>query len=201
MSEPSDAEFARRLGSRDRAERESAFDSLFRRHSRKSLDLAWRVLRDAGLAADAVQEAFLTVYRKGPRFEARAQFSSWLYRVVLNQSIDMRRRERRHRSASLSDPARTTDASSSAELAGDAPSMSPSPEAAALQAERARLVRVAIDRLSPKLAAVVVLRYPEGLSYEEIGEILGLPPGTVRSRLNRAHAALREILGGRLDDA
>jgi RNA polymerase sigma-70 factor (ECF subfamily) len=59
---------------------------------------------------------------------------------------------------------------------------------------------VAIDRLSPKLAAVVVLRYPEGLSYDEIGEILGLPPGTVRSRLNRAHAALREILGDRLDD-
>jgi RNA polymerase sigma-70 factor (ECF subfamily) len=62
-------------------------------------------------------------------------------------------------------------------------------------------VRLAIDRLSPKLAAVVVLRYPEGLSYEEIGEVLGLPPGTVRSRLNRAHAALRELLGERLDEA
>jgi RNA polymerase sigma-70 factor (ECF subfamily) len=200
MTEPSDAELARRLGSRDRSERESAFALLFQRHGRKSLDLAWRVLGDGGLAADAVQEAFLTVYRKGPRFEARAQFSSWLYRVVLNQSIDMRRRERRHRSASLSEPTRGTDVSSAADLAADPPSAAPSPEASALQAERAALVRVAIDRLSPKLAAVVVLRYPEGLSYDEIGEILGLPPGTVRSRLNRAHAALREILGDRLDD-
>jgi RNA polymerase sigma-70 factor (ECF subfamily) len=204
MSEPSDAELARRLGSRDRAEREAAFASLFQRHGRKSLDLAWRVLGDGGLAADAVQEAFLTVYRKGPRFEARAQFTSWLYRVVLNQSIDMRRRERRHRSVSLSDLTRATpgaDVSSSPDLAADPSSPNPSPETAALRAERARLVRVAIDRLSPKLAAVVVLRYPEGRSYEEIGEILGLPPGTVRSRLNRAHAALREILGDRLDDS
>ena len=193
MSEPSDVELARRLSARDRSERESAFAVLFERHGRKAFDLAWRVLGDQSLAADAVQEAFLTVYRKGPRFEARAQFSSWLYRVVLNQSIDLRRRERRHRSVSLG------DSSSAADAATDPPSPGLSPEAAALQAERAELVRVAIDRLSPKLAAVVVLRYPEGLSYEEIGAMLGLPPGTVRSRLNRAHAALREILGERLD--
>jgi len=194
MTEPSDVELARRLGSRDRAEREAAFATLFERHGRKSFDLAWRVLGDAGLAADAVQEAFLTVYRKGPRFEARAQFSSWLYRVVLNQSIDLRRRERRHRAVTLSEPSSATGA------AGDPASPAPTPEAAARSAERAEMVRFAIDRLSPKLAAVVVLRYPEGLSYEEIGEALGLPPGTVRSRLNRAHAALREILGDRLDE-
>jgi RNA polymerase sigma-70 factor (ECF subfamily) len=201
MTDVSDAELARRLGSRDRSERESAFAELFKRHGRKAMDLAWRVLGDAGLAADAVQDAFLTVYRKGPRFEARAQFSSWLYRVVLNQCIDLRRRERRHRSASLTDMARAVDASPGSDIAGDPASPSPSPEAAALSAERARLVRLAIERLSPKLAAVVTLRYPEGLSYEEIGDILNLPPGTVRSRLNRAHAALRDILAERLDEA
>src|SRR5690348_4943655 len=97
MSQPSDVELASRLGSRDRAEREAAFAVLFDRHQRKAFDLAWRVLGDAGLAADAVQEAFLTVYRRGQRFEARAQFTSWLYRVVLNQSIDLRRREKRQR--------------------------------------------------------------------------------------------------------
>jgi RNA polymerase sigma-70 factor (ECF subfamily) len=197
MSEPSDVELASRLGSPDRAEREAAFRALFERHGRKSFDLAWRVLGDAGLAADAVQDAFLTVYRKGPRFEARAQFSSWLYRVVLNQSIDLRRRERRHRAASLSE----TSAESAGAARDEPVAPGDSPDVAARRAERARLVRLAIDRLSPKLAAVVVLRYPEGLSYEEIGEVLGLPPGTVRSRLNRAHAALRELLGERLDEA
>jgi RNA polymerase sigma-70 factor (ECF subfamily) len=69
-----------------------------------------------------------------------------------------------------------------------------------MRAERAAMLRAAIDRLSPKLAAVILLRYPQGLAYEEIGEILDLPPGTVRSRLNRAHAALREMLGERLDE-
>jgi len=202
MSEPSDVELARRLGARDRAVRDAAFAELFARHSRKSFDLAWRVLGDASLASDAVQEAFLTVYRKGPRFEARAQFSSWLYRVVLNQSIDLRRRERRHRARSLSDASSSTDdrAQSPTDSWADPPSPRPSPETVAQSAERARWIHAAIDRLSPKLAAVVVLRYPEGLSYEEIGEVLGLPPGTVRSRLNRAHAALRDILGDTLHD-
>src|SRR5215510_4626385 len=105
MTDPSDVELVHRLGSADPREREAAFAVLFERHRQKAFDLAWRVLGDAALAADAVQEAFLTVYRKGPRFEARAQFTSWLYRVVMNQSIDLRRRERRHRMASLGGPA------------------------------------------------------------------------------------------------
>lgn len=207
MTDPSDVELVRCLGSADPREREAAFTILFERHRQKAFDLAWRVLGDAALAADAVQEAFLTVFRKGGRFEARAQFTSWLYRVVLNQSIDLRRRERRQRMASLGEPARSSRGSESgsrhapaAEHALDPASPRPSPDETALDAETAALVRAAIARLSPKLAAVVVLRYPKGLSYEEIGEILELPPGTVRSRLNRAHAALREILGPKLDE-
>jgi RNA polymerase sigma-70 factor (ECF subfamily) len=196
MSEPSDVELARRLGSRDRVEREAAFAALFARHRQKAYDLAWRVLGDANLAADAVQEAFLTVYRKGPRFEGGGLFSSWLYRVVLNQSIDLRRRERRHRALPLGERGLSDGA---ADAGAEPVSSRPSPEADALAAERAALVRRAIARLSPKLAKVVVLRYPEGLSYEEIGDILGLPPGTVRSRLNRAHEALRGLLGEHLD--
>jgi RNA polymerase sigma-70 factor (ECF subfamily) len=206
MTDPSDVELVQRLGSADPREREAAFAVLFDRHRQKAFDLAWRVLGDAALAADAVQEAFLTVYRKGPRFEARAQFTSWLYRVVMNQSIDLRRRERRHRMASLGSSAPGQQAAETSsrkppatEHAADPASPHPGPEQTALDAETASRVRAAIERLSPKLAAVVVLRYPKGLSYEEIGEILDLPPGTVRSRLNRAHAALREILGSSLD--
>ena len=208
MTDPSDVELVRRLASEDSREREAAFSVLFERHRQKAFDLAWRVLGDAALAADAVQEAFLTVYRKGGRFEARAQFTSWLYRVVLNQSIDLRRRERRQRMAPLGDPAGSARAAethsrraASVEHAADPVSPRPAPDQTALDAETAALVRAAIARLSPKLAAVVVLRYPEGLSYEEIGEILALPPGTVRSRLNRAHAALRDILAPKLDES
>lgn len=200
MGELSDLELVRRLRDRVPAVREEAFAELYRRHSRRSLRLAFRVLGDAGLAADAVQDAFLTVYTKCNRFEARAQFTSWLFRVVLNRSIDLRRRGVRApkdaaASASGGAPGDGPD------LLATAPSNDPGPLARAREAERAQAVRRAISTLSPKLAEVVLLRYPEGLSYEEIGELLDLPPGTVRSRLNRAHAALREVLGSDLDPA
>lgn len=198
MDEPSDLELVRRLRDDDPAARREAFAELHRRHSRKSYQLAYRVLGDAALAADAVQEAFLTVYRKGARFQERAQFTSWLFRVVLNRSIDLRRRERR----ALAE--RTSSGRPTAEVGGDAlldaPAPGAGPEEAARAADRAEAVRRAILRLSPKLAEIVALRYPQGLSYEEIGALLRLPPGTVRSRLNRAHAALREILRRELDD-
>jgi RNA polymerase sigma-70 factor (ECF subfamily) len=204
MNEPSDVDLVRRLGSHERSVRESAFSTLFERHRQKAFDLAWRVLGDSALAADAVQEAFLTVYRKGPRFEARAQFTSWLYRVVLNQSIDLQRRERRHRTLHLGDLGSSDDTQRGrgrgSESVAEPAAPTLSPEATSLEAERAAIVRAALARLSPKLAAVVIMRYPEGRSYEEIGEILGLPPGTVRSRLNRAHAALRDLLVDRLDN-
>src|SRR5258705_13726113 len=142
MTDPSDVELARRLGSGERSEREAAFATLFDRHRQKAFDLAWRVLGDASLAADAVQEAFLTVYKKGPRFEARAQFSSWLYRVVLNQSIDLRRREKRHRAAPLSegggrDPKSRESASSEGESMHEPAAATGTPEAAALRTEQA----------------------------------------------------------------
>src|SRR5215510_4428123 len=135
MTDPSDVELVHRLGSADPREREAAFAVLFERHRQKAFDLAWRVLGDASLAADAVQEAFLTVYRKGPRFEARSQFTSWLYRVVLNQSIDLRRRERRHRLRSLSEGVSRdgpTSGDGVGEPATDPPSPRPAPDAEAL---------------------------------------------------------------------
>lgn len=199
MDGPSDLDLVRRLRTGSAAARREAFAELHRRHSRRSFQLAFRVLGDPGLAADVVQEVFLTVFRKGARFEERAQFSSWLFRVVLNRSIDMRRRERRTSGESGPAPRGRGGEDAGTEPLAEAPDPRPGPEAAARGEERAAAVRAAIGQLSPKLAEIVALRYPQGLSYEEIGELLDLPPGTVRSRLNRAHAALREILGEQLD--
>jgi RNA polymerase sigma-70 factor (ECF subfamily) len=201
MDEPSDLELIRRFGADDAAERQAAFTALFERHQKRAFDLAYRVLGDAALASDAAQEAFLTVYKKGARFEARARFTSWLYRVVLNQCIDLKRREKRHRMLPLaSSGARDMDSREGGGVPEPAAPPGAGPLATALGSERAELVQAAILELSPKLAEVIVLRYPQGLSYEEIGEILEVPPGTVKSRLNRAHAALRGILGEQLDD-
>jgi RNA polymerase sigma-70 factor (ECF subfamily) len=253
MDELDDPELLRRLREGTRPAREAAFAALHRRHSRRSFQLAWRVLGDADLAADAVQEAFLTVWRKGARFEERAQFSSWLYRVVLNRSIDLRRKEQRAERArgSADRPAkggptkerRQAGAGAAGSQTGTRPGKSPAapapasspggnraagtgarpsraagaageeapdplaqvadraagPEEVARTAERDEALWRAVRRLSPKLEEVVVLRYSAGLSYEEIGQLLSLPRGTVRSRLNRAHAALRELLGEGLE--
>lgn len=197
----SDPELVRRLADGDREVRHAAFEALHRRHARRSFQLAFRVLRDADLAADAVQEAFLSVLRKGARFEERAQFSSWLFRVVLNRSIDIRRRERRVATETDASPRGKGGAPEEPEPGGKSgASAVEEPPDAVQSAERAAAVHAAIRRLSPKLEEIVLLRYPEGLSYEEIGDVLGLPPGTVRSRLNRAHAALRELLGPALDE-
>ena len=198
--EASDLELLQRFADPDPSRRRDAFSVLFARHQKRAFDLAYRVLRDAGLASDAVQESFLTVYAKGAKFEARARFTSWLHRVVLNRAIDLQRRERRHRMLPLAaSSSRESDGgdreAAVPEAAGDA---GQDPLELMLGSERVALVQAAIDRLSPKLAEVVILRYPQGLSYEEIGEILDAPPGTVKSRLNRAHAALRSILEGEL---
>ena len=199
MDEPSDVDLLRGLRSPNRATRDEAFAELHRRHSRRSFQLAFRVLRDADLAADAVQEAFLSVVRKGARFEERAQFASWLFRVVLNRSIDLRRKELRARSETGAGRAAGAFSEAPDPLAS-APARDPGPEDVARRSESGELLQRAIDRLSPKLAEVVRLRYPGQLSYEEIGELLDVPPGTVRSRLNRAHAALRSQLGASLDE-
>ncbi len=205
MDEPSDIDLVDQLGSSDRAERQKAFTTLFERHSRRAYDLAHRVLNDRALAHDAVQEAFIRVYKKGARFQARARFTSWLYRVVLNKCIDLRRREKRHRMASLGPRPGKDGALSGSGLEGGVPEpaapASSGPHDVAIVGERAEIVQWAITQLSPKLAEVIVLRYPQGLSYEEIGEILEVPPGTVKSRLNRAHAALRIVLAEALGEA
>ena len=174
---------------------EAAFEELYRKYRDRVFNLACRVLNDRGQAADATQETFLTLMRKARRFNFRSAFTSWLYRVTVNQCLDHRRRRSWRKSISLSVPevaarAETEDSRS------DTPEM---PEDAAARAEFAAEVRAAIARLNPKLSVVVILRYTEGLGYEEIAGTLGLPLGTVKSRLSRAHAALEEDLGSKLD--
>jgi RNA polymerase sigma-70 factor (ECF subfamily) len=197
MAEPSDLELIRDLRAAHRAVRERAFTALFVRHGRRAQDLAFRVLGDAGLAADVVQEVFLSLFLDGVRFEARAQFTSWLYRVVLNRSIDLRRGEKRRGRRGIGTTGEPRAGESGREAVAGA---ADGPDVRLEAAERAAAVREAIGELSPKLAEVVVLRYLQDLGYEEIGRILEVPPGTVKSRLSRAHEDLRSLLGDWLDD-
>lgn len=131
---------------------------------------------DDAAAKDVTQEVFVKVFRTIGRFRQDARFASWLYRIVVNACIDELRRRRRF------------------VLFGDVPkgleTSAPAPEVAELDPD----VTAALGRLSPKLRIAVLLRYFDDLSYEEIASALDTTPGTVASRLSRAHAILAQEL-------
>jgi RNA polymerase sigma-70 factor (ECF subfamily) len=142
-------------------------------------------------AMDVVQDAFRVLFLKISTFRFDAQFSTWLFRIVVNCSIDHRRRER------LKSNARGISLSA-VESFAEPVDEGEDPAASAESAELGEQVHAALQRLSPKLRAVMVLRYLEGLSYEELADTLQIQLGTVKSRLARAHVALEQILAGKL---
>ncbi len=158
-----------------------AFEQLVVAYREQVFRLALRMCGSEADADEVAQEAFLSAWKALPNFRGESQFSTWLYQLTTHAAIDLMRREKRQIAAaditevSAADPA-------------------PSPQQQAEQSEQREIVRDAILQLAPEQREVVVLRFMEELSYEEIGAVLKLPSGTVKSRLNRAKAQLKEIL-------
>ena len=173
-----------------RRTRRVALGILYERFRGRVFNTALRVVNDRNEAEDILQEVFILLFRKIQRFRARANFSSWVYRITVNASLDHLRRRRRIPTPGA--PATLLDAPE------DVGPLSLPEQAAALQDLNGD-VEQALGRLSDKLRVVVVLRYLEGQSYADIAEILECSLGTVKSRLNRAHAALRTELASRYD--
>lgn len=173
------------------------FQELYERFKDRVYNVCYRITGNPTDALDASQETFGTLYRKVGDFRFQSRFSSWVYRIAVNASIDLQRRNRSRRLASL-DAFR--DGQSSEEHAfdirDDAVEM---PAATASRHELEDEIQRAISRLSPKLSAITVLRYVQNLSYDEIAETLQISLGTVKSRLARAHAALDRELSPVLD--
>jgi RNA polymerase sigma-70 factor (ECF subfamily) len=190
MDRDPDLELVRALRSARPADRHEALARLYDRHGRRVFNVALRVLGDWAAAQDVAQDVFMNLERSVRSFRYDASFVSWLYRIAVNRAIDHRRREARRPAARLGDlpPGLET---------GGLPGRPepPSADRAVGRDEAARRVQAALLRLSPKLRAVAVLRYVEGLSYEELAEALDCSMGTIKSRLNRAHAALTRELG------
>jgi RNA polymerase sigma-70 factor (ECF subfamily) len=137
---------------------------------------------DDARARDVTQDVFVKVMERVAAFEGTSRFTTWLYRLTINACLDERRSERRL--VLVADPPEDPRAPDRV-----------APQSIALERTEARdRVAKAVSELTPPLRAVVLLRYYEGLSYEEIGEALECAPGTVASRLNRAHAALAHSL-------
>ncbi len=163
-----------------------AFARLVGLHQRKIYNLAYNYVKDEEEAKDLTQDIFITVHRSLASLREEAKFSSWLYQLALNHCRNRYKRLQRRgffRSRSIDDPdcpLHLTDGES--------------PERVLAQRDQDRLVRRAIAELAPAEKEVVLLRDIEGFSYDEISEILAIPLGTVKSKLNRARLALKNRL-------
>ena len=163
---------------------EPALAELYDRVGRVAYGLALRVLRDERLAEDAVQEGFLAVWRTAAAFRAeRAKASTWILTLVHRRAVDLVRREERRRADPL-------DESTAALIASDEPQPD---EAAWLRFERER-VQEALARLPDSQREAIELAYYGGFSQTELAERLGVPLGTIKSRMFAGLARLRELL-------
>jgi len=186
-----DFDWVRGCLSGDPALRERCFSQLFEKYKDKVYTTALRITGDASSAQDAAQETFLTVFEKLHTFHFQAKFSSWLYRIAVNYSID------RTRKASKELPRFSEDVgigSHEAPRRSFEDPKSVDPEKVLHTKEFESQVQEILGRISEPLRVVVVLRFMSGLTYEEISSVLDCPVGTVKSRLSRAMKALEPLL-------
>ena len=168
-----------------------AFRRLVERHSRNVFRLAYRMTRNEHDAEDVVQEAFLKAYRSLDRFEERAHFGSWIYRIAANCAYDsLRARERRQESA---DPVVIDDTSNGP--ASELPSHAPAADRLVFGGEVRRRVELAMLRMSALEKSAFALRHFEGMSIEEIGRALDLDASAAKQSAFRAVRKVREALG------
>ena len=176
-----------------------AFAVLVRRHQKKMLNVAFRMIGDYDDACDVVQEAFLSAYRAVGGFRGDARFSTWLCGIVLNHSrshIKRKTARSRREAGSLDDPAESKNGGSVNEPHSQEMSIVERIEKREMEAK----VQECIGLLDGEQREVLVLRDIQGFSYEEIGVMLKLPEGTVKSRLFRARNALKDGLSRVIGD-
>jgi RNA polymerase sigma-70 factor (ECF subfamily) len=186
------AEEERRLieaSSRGEAE---AFGTLVQAHENQVYGLAFQMLRETEEAQDVTQEVFLNFFRNLGQFRFESRLSTWLYRVTANTVKNhWKYHQRRRRENHVSLDERLDDAPS---LADQIPDPGAGPRLQAENREMARIVHERMGQLVPEHLEVLVMRFRQGLSYDEIAQALGCSLGTVKSRISRARGQLREAM-------
>lgn len=158
-----------------------AFEELIRKYQDRVYNLCRYMVRDPQDAQDAAQDVFLKAYRGIREFRPEASLYTWLYRIAVNTCLDYKRKARR-------------DALKNEPLPEDLPSTDPFPAELYESRENTEAIQAALQKLPQKLRAPIVLREIDGLSYEEIAEVLHASVGTVKSRISRGREELRRIL-------
>lgn len=173
------------------AGRRDAFGELVSRYQARLYNAAVRLADNPEDAADVVQDAFLNAYQSLHTFKGDAEFFTWLYRIAFNTAISLKRKKK----AAISLNTGMAGVGGDHSLEPDDPSEYIRPGAALERSEEEALLHSALTRLSGEHREVLVMKDIEGMKYEEIAEILGVPIGTIRSRLHRARLELRDLLG------
>jgi RNA polymerase sigma-70 factor (ECF subfamily) len=168
-----------------------AFADLMVRYGSTVLSMTWRIVGDRALAEDAAQETFLAAFRALPRFRAESRFSTWLYRIAVNKCRDLLRARASRRETS---DAVEGDADDTRSGPAGRSVQHRTPEELLLDRQRAKHISEAIDQLQPIYREAFVLRHVEGLSYEEMSEVLEVDGGTLRMRVYKARQELSREL-------
>ena len=158
-----------------------AFSELVARYQDKVYRFLLRLTGSPGDAMDLTQDAFLRAYQNLDRWRPDALFRTWLFRIARNLAFDRLRRDKIVEFVALDEQ-------------DDTPDHAAGPEQALATAQRVRLLESALTRLSPEHREIILLREIEGMSYDDIAAVLDLHPGTVKSRLARARAALADLV-------
>jgi RNA polymerase sigma-70 factor, ECF subfamily len=193
LSRADDAVLADRMGKGDHA----AFEAVMRRFNGRLFRVARAILRDDAEAEDALQDAYLDAYRHSAEFRGTAALGTWLTRIVINHALMRVRKQKRDRvvlpfsarDSQHPDPADTDVTDDRTE----------SPQSAVLRAEIRRVIEQRLDELPVAFRTVFVMRDVEDMTVQETADCLGIPAATVRTRLFRARALLREALARDLD--
>ncbi|GAA4431890.1 MULTISPECIES: RNA polymerase sigma factor [Bremerella] len=179
------------LAYRDSGNR-SYFQKLVQRYERELYNYLRRYLGDPEMAEDVFQAAFLQVHLKCDTFEVGRRFRPWLYTIATNQAIDAQRKTKRHKMVSLDRAGSSGEQQETGSLVDLLVSSEPGPMSQMDDQERQRVMRDAVQDLPESLKTAIVLVYYQGLKYREAADILGIPVGTVKSRLHTAVQKLTE---------
>ena len=188
-----DAELVQRIVRHD----QKAFETLMRRHNGRLFRIARAILKDDAEAEDALQEAYIDAYRHIDKFHGDAKVSTWLTRIVINEALGrLRRRKRDEIIVAFAKP-HQSDQDHEESVVAD--TETESPETSAMRGEIRRLLEQKLDELPVVFRTVFVMREVEEMTVEETAACLSIPMATVRTRLFRARALLRESLAREFD--
>lgn len=167
-----------------------AFENLVATYEKSVFNLAFRLVSDREDAMDIVQDVFLKAYQALPKFRGDSRFSTWIYRVCVNASLDHLRRKQRTTSYSLDEPLSFRESSVTRQVEDESENVADSVETKFL----GQAVLAVLRDLDPAHRVIILLSDVQGYTYQEIADILGLSMGTVKSRLHRARNMVRRLL-------